>query len=121
MERTLDIVKTFMAHNQISPKDVPDLIESIYNKIKDLEEGSIPEVKPVINVEDTLQGDYLVCLEDGKKVKLLRRHLKQHYNMTAEEYREKWGLPSDYPMVSKTYAARRSRLAKKQGLGKKAA
>ena len=84
------------------------------------EEPSEPQ-KPAISVKKSIAPDFIVCLEDGKKFKSLKRHLRPHYNLSPEEYREKWGLPADYPMVAPSYAAQRSELAKKMGLGRKAA
>jgi predicted transcriptional regulator len=120
MERTLEIVKIYLEHNTLTPKEVPGLIELIHNKIKELDVGQQKLVMP-IPVEETITDDYIICLEDMKKVTLLRRHLNQHFKMTMDEYREKWGLPDDYPAVPKNYANKRRRIAKKQGLGKKAA
>jgi predicted transcriptional regulator len=120
MERALAIVTTYLEHNQVPMRDVPELIESVFNKINELETKN-KEPEGAVSVEDSISDDFLVCLEDGKKVKLLKRHLREHYNMSPEEYRKKWNLPDDYPMVAKGYAMRRSQLAKKQGLGKKAA
>lgn len=122
MQRTLDLVKTYLEHNQVSPRDLPGLIEDIFNKIHELEDQpNQSDLKPPVPIEESIGDDYIVCLEDGKPVKLLRRYLKQHFGMEVEDYLKKWNLPSDYPLVPANYRKQRSRLAKKQGLGKKAA
>lgn len=110
MDRTLTFISKYLEHNRVGPKDLPALIEEVYNRIND---------KPHVPIEDTINDDYLICLEDMKKVVLLKRHLNQHFGMTLDEYREKWGLPGNYPVVPRNYAIKRSRIAKAQGLGRK--
>ena len=115
-QEMLDFVKVYVTHNQVAPEALPNLLLSLQKVF----EGSVaPEGKQPYNINDTVFDDYIVCLEDGRHMKILRRHLQQAYGMTAEEYRAKWGLPSDYPMVAKTYSKQRSTIAKGQGLGKK--
>ena len=122
LELTSEIVAAHVSHNSISASDLPMLIENVYHTLdtvgERLEEKS--KTNPAISVKKSVQQDYIVCLEDGKKLKMLKRHLKTAYNMTPEEYREKWNLPSDYPMVAPRYAEHRSNLAKKIGLGTRA-
>lgn len=121
IELTADIVSAYVSNNAVPVNDVSGLIGDIY---KALEETSAPvaeEVveapKPAVSVKKSITPDYIICLEDGKKFKSLKRHLRTHYNLSPEEYREKWGLPADYPMVAPSYAEARSNLAKKMGLG----
>ena len=103
--------------------DVPDLIKQTYSSLAGLglpaEEEQVEKPTPVVPIKRSVQDDYIVCLEDGKKLKMLKRHLKTRYNMTPDEYRKRWGLPDDYPMVAPAYAKQRSNLAKKIGLGTK--
>jgi len=119
MKQTLEFVTRYLEHNEVAPEELPSLIENVYNKIKELEGERPAPLVPAVPIEDSYTDDHIICLEDGKSVKLLRRYLKQHFNMEIDEYRQKWGLPDDYPLVPKSYARKRSRLAKKQGLGKK--
>lgn len=124
VEFSTEIVAAYVSHNAISPTDLPRLISDVHAALKSLssEEASAPveEKKPAVPVRRSVTPDYIVCLEDGKKFKSLKRHLRTHYNLSPEEYREKWGLPSDYPMVAPSYSATRSKLAKDNGLGRKA-
>ena len=114
----LDFVKVYVTHNQVAPEALPNLLLSLQKVF----EGTTSDApKASVDIKDTVFDDYIVCLEDGRHMKILRRHLQQTYGMTPEEYRTKWGLPSDYPMVAKSYALQRSSIAKSQGLGKKAA
>lgn len=118
-----EIVSAYVSHNAISPTDLPKLIADVHTALKNLNsaepEMEAEELKPAVPVKKSVQPDYIVCLEDGKKFKSLKRHLRTHFNMTPEEYREKWGLPADYPMVAPAYSETRSRLAKDNGLGRK--
>jgi predicted transcriptional regulator len=103
--------------------DLPQLINQVYNSLANI--GAAPTVpstrpQPAVSVKKSVQPDYIICLEDGKKLKMLKRHLKTAYNMSPEAYRERWSLPSDYPMVAPNYATQRSRLAKEIGLGTRA-
>ena len=119
-----DIVSAYVGHNALSVTDLPKLIADVHNALKNLKTtgGAVApaEVKPAVPVKKSIQPDYLICLEDGKKFKSLKRHLRTHYDLSPEQYREKWGLPADYPMVAPNYSETRSRLAKDNGLGRKA-
>lgn len=125
IELSADIVAAYVSHNALSPTDLSRLIADVHTALKGLKSSSAPEpveeLKPAVPVRKSVSADYIVCLEDGKKFKSLKRHLRTHYNLSPEEYREKWGLPADYPMVAPNYSATRSRLAKDNGLGRKAA
>ncbi|HLW26332.1 MAG TPA: MucR family transcriptional regulator [Kiloniellales bacterium] len=120
---TTNIVSAHVSNNAVSPGDVPTLIREVYEVLAEVG-GSAPKQEerpePAVPIKKSITPDYLVCLEDGKKLKMLKRHLKTAYGMTPEEYREKWGLPSDYPMVASNYARQRSELAKQIGLGRQA-
>ena len=119
---TAQIVAAHLAHNKLDVAEVPPLIESIHRTLTGL--GKTPEEParpdPAVPIRKSVFPDYIVCLEDGKKLKMLKRHLKTAYNMTPDQYREKWGLNRDYPMVAPNYAEHRSSLAKKIGLGRRA-
>ena len=116
---TADIVSAYASNNIVDVKDVPSLIESVFGALSGA--GYVDAAKhrpePAVSVRSSVRKDHIVCLEDGKKLKMLKRHLRTAYNMTPEEYRLKWGLPADYPMVAPNYARQRSALAKKIGLG----
>ncbi|MBP7241067.1 MucR family transcriptional regulator [Amaricoccus sp.] len=119
---TTEIVSAHVANNPIVQSDVAELIQSVFNKLSELaagEEVALIELTPAVPIKKSVTDDYIVCLEDGKKLKMLKRHLMTSYNMTPEEYRAKWGLKPDYPMVAPNYAAKRQELAKKIGLGRK--
>ncbi len=124
IELSTDIVSAYVSHNSVSPNDLPRLIADVHNALKALQSNEVPvpveELKPAVPVRKSVAPDYIICLEDGKKFKSLKRHLRTHYNLSPEEYREKWGLPADYPMVAPSYSATRSKLAKDNGLGRKA-
>lgn len=116
-----DIVSAYVSNNSVPASDLPALIADIHGALTRLG-GNTPEEpqepqKPAVSVKKSIASDYIICLEDGKKFKSLKRHLRTQYNMSPEQYREKWGLPADYPMVAPNYAAARSRLAKEMGLG----
>lgn len=117
-DRALQLLIAYVQHNSVSPKELCNLIRDVNNTIKSL---SVTGPQPPVPVEDTVTDEYLICLEDGKQVTLLKRYLQSHFNMTPEQYREKWGLPEDYPMVAKNYSEHRSKIAKEHGLGKGAA
>jgi predicted transcriptional regulator len=121
LELTTEIVAAHVSNNAVEAGDLSSLIEDVYKCLHGLGEAAPePEVlKPAVPVKKSVFPDYIVCLENGKKLKMLKRHLKTAYDMTPEEYREKWDLPSDYPMVAPNYAKRRSALAKEIGLGTK--
>ena len=120
---TADIVSAYVVHNALTGDKLPDLIGSVYGALSRASvQGAEPEkveLKPAVAIKKSVTPDYIVCLEDGKKFKSLKRHLKAHYDMSPEEYREKWGLPHDYPMVAPAYAAARSDLAKNMGMGRR--
>lgn len=118
-----EIVAAFVAQNTLAAKDLPDLIRSVHTALSGLgaSEAAPPAPergRPAVPISRSVQPDYLVCLEDGKKLKMLKRYLRSRYNLTPEEYRRRWGLPPDYPMVAPGYAARRSDFAKQIGLGR---
>ena len=117
---TADIVSAHVSNNSVAVNDVPGLIQNIHGALSQLGTAApIPEVRqePAVSVRASIKPDYIVCLEDGKKLKMLKRHLMTHYNLTPEQYRAKWSLPADYPMVAPNYAEQRRSLAKKIGLG----
>ncbi len=123
IELTAAIVAAFVANNSLRPADLPALIETVHAALTQLGTGPVVEApppaetkQPAVSIRKSITPDYLVCLDDGKKFKSLRRHLAT-LGMTPEQYREKWGLPADYPMVAPNYAAQRSEMAKRMGLG----
>lgn len=121
LELTVSIVSAYVTHHTVQQPELSPLIRAIYATLQSVgtEQESVvrEEPRPAIAVKKSISPDYIVCLEDGKKFKSLKRHLRSHYNLSPEEYREKWGLPHDYPMVAPNYAEARSQLAKKMGLG----
>ncbi len=118
LNRVTEIVSAFVSNNSVSNKQIPDLITSVHQTLMKVT-GQAPEtLKPAVPIKRSVTPNYIVCLEDGKKLKMLKRHLRTSYNLSPEEYRKKWGLLDDYPMVAPKYAAQRSELAKKFGLGK---
>jgi predicted transcriptional regulator len=122
IELTADIVSAYVSNNSVPVSELPALIGDVHAALGRVVGGVAPAVpmeapKPAIPVKKSITADYLICLEDGKKFKSLKRHLRTQYNMSPEQYREKWGLPPDYPMVAPNYAEARSQLAKKMGLG----
>ena len=121
LELTTEIVAAHVSNNTLPVNDLPQLIQEVYKTLANVGNSqlSVERLQPAISVKKSISPDYIVCLEDGKKLKMLKRHLKTAYNLTPEEYREKWGLPRDYPMVAPNYAKHRSSLAKKIGLGTK--
>ena len=119
---TADIVAAHVSNNSVSVNDLPLLISNVHGALATLTGSSAaPEVRlePKVPIRSSVKPDYIVCLEDGKRLKMLKRHLMTHYQMTPDQYRQKWGLPSDYPMVSPNYAEQRRALAKAIGLGTK--
>jgi predicted transcriptional regulator len=119
---TADIVSAHVGNNSVSVADVPALIATVHSALADLGKPPEPEAEiltPAVSIRASIKPDYIVCLEDGKKLKMLKRHLMTHYQMTPEQYRAKWKLPSDYPMVAPAYASQRKDLALKIGLGRK--
>jgi predicted transcriptional regulator len=117
-----DIVSAYVAQNNVSQQAIPSLIRTVHDCLASLGVAQAPQpaerAKPAVPVSRSIQHDYIVCLEDGKQLKMLKRYLRSHYDMSPEDYRRKWGLPADYPMVAPAYAARRSDFAKQIGLGK---
>jgi predicted transcriptional regulator len=121
IELTADIVSAYVSNNSVSAGDISALISQVHSALLRVSNGQGEVVsetlKPAVAVKKSITPEYLICLEDGKKFKSLKRHLRTQYNMTPEHYREKWGLPADYPMVAPNYAEARSQLAKQMGLG----
>ena len=118
---TTEIVSSFVGNNEIEVGDLPVVIERVYGTLTFLAGGgseNSTKQEPAVPIRRSIKPEYLICLEDGMKLKMLKRHLKTRYNLTPEEYREKWGLPADYPMVAPNYADQRRELAKKIGLGR---
>jgi predicted transcriptional regulator len=120
---TTEIVAAHVSNNTVSVGDLPQLINQVYQSLANI--GTVPALpaerpQPAVSPKKSVHADYIICLEDGKKLKMLKRHLKTAYNMTPETYRERWGLAPDYPMVAPNYARQRSRLAKEIGLGTRA-
>jgi len=121
LELTTEIVSAHVSNNTLPVSDLPQLIQDVYRTLSAVGSGGAPSEKlqPAVPVKKSVTPDFIICLEDGKKLKMLKRHLKTAYDMTPDEYRERWGLPRDYPMVAPNYAKHRSSLAKKIGLGTK--
>jgi predicted transcriptional regulator len=123
IELAADIVSAYVSNNPVPANELPTLIQEVHTALLRVTSGgsvapiSSEAQKPAIAVKKSLSNDYIICLEDGKKFKSLKRHLRTQYNMSPEEYRDKWGLPPDYPMVAPNYAKARSNLAKQMGLG----
>jgi predicted transcriptional regulator len=121
IELTAEIVSAYVSNNSVPAGDLPSLINQVHAALSRVSSGqaepSSEPLKPAVPVKRSVTNEHIVCLEDGKKFKSLKRHLRTQYNMTPEQYREKWGLPADYPMVAPNYAAARSQLAKQMGLG----
>jgi predicted transcriptional regulator len=124
LRMAVDVVSAYVSKNPLPAAQIAEVINTVYSSLASLD-GGAPETKteapkPAVTVKKSVTPDYIVCLEDGKKLKMLKRHLRTTYNMTPDEYRAKWGLPPDYPMVAPNYAAQRSDFAKQIGLGRKA-
>jgi predicted transcriptional regulator len=121
VEIAADIVSAYVSNNVVTASDLPQVIFDVHGALKKISgadgEAQPAPQKPAVSPRKSVTPDYIICLEDGKKFKSLKRHLRTHYNLSPEEYREKWGLSADYPMVAPNYAAARSALAKKMGLG----
>jgi predicted transcriptional regulator len=121
IELASDIVSAYVAHNTVPVSELPKLIERVHATLQEIDGAPAAEprmeLKPAVSVKKSVTDDHIVCLEDGKKFKSLKRHLRTRYDMSPEEYREKWGLPADYPMVAPNYARQRSDLARAMGLG----
>lgn len=119
---TAQIVSAHVSHNTVPAAALPTLIEEVYRALVSIESPPPPKItrpEPAVSIAKSITPEFIICLEDGKRLKMLKRHLKTSFNMTPEQYRERWGLPVDYPMVAPRYAKQRSSLAKKIGLGTK--
>src|SRR3954465_11763887 len=125
IELAADLVSAFVSNNSVSAAELPALIGNVHDALTKVASGSVqqqteePKKAPAVSVKKSVQPDYIVCLEDGKRFKSLKRHLRTVYDLTPDQYRAKWGLPADYPMTAPNYAAARSELAKSMGLGQK--
>ncbi len=123
IELTADVVAAYVSNNPVPATELPNLIADVHAALGRVtqsgEQVPVEKQKPAVNPKRSVHDDYIICLEDGKKFKSLKRHLMTHYGLTPEQYREKWGLDPSYPMVAPSYAAARSALAKKMGLGRK--
>jgi predicted transcriptional regulator len=121
LQFTSDIVSSHVSHNPVAKSDLRDLIKTVFETLQELAteepEEPVEELKPAVPIRKSVTEDHIICLEDGKKLKMLKRHLKSNFNMTPEEYRARWNLPPDYPMVAPAYTKKRQDLAKKIGLG----
>lgn len=121
IDMTAEIVSAYVSANPVQPQELPGLIETVHATLSTLSQtvdgASTQELVPAVPVKKSITPEYIVCLEDGKRFKSLKRHLRTKYNMTPDEYRQKWNLPHDYPMVAPSYAKARSELAKRMGLG----
>ncbi|MEP1145462.1 MAG: MucR family transcriptional regulator [Henriciella sp.] len=122
LDMTTAVVSSFVSNNPISPNDLPELMRSVHSKLTELGDDQSPPARPdpAVPIKKSITQNHIICLEDGKKLKMLKRYIRTRYNLTPDEYRARWGLPADYPMVAPEYADRRSRFAKEIGLGKKA-
>jgi len=124
LRMTAEVVAAYLANNSMPATQIPDVINTVYGSLSKLD-GNVASVrarapKAPVAIRKSVMPDYIVCLEDGKKLKMLKRHLRTTYNMTVDDYRQKWGLPLDYPMVAPNYAKQRSAFAKRIGLGRRA-
>jgi predicted transcriptional regulator len=124
VDLTAEIVAAYVGKNTVAQAELPKLIGEVHRALsgaisQPVARDEHADIKPAVTIKKSLTADYLICLEDGKKFKSLKRHLRSHYNLSPEQYREKWGLPPDYPMVAPNYAQARSSLAKRMGLGQR--
>lgn len=122
LQMTADIVSSFVANNPVPAGGVADLLKTVHGTVEDLAKGKPadpPRPDPAVPISKSITPDHIVCLEDGRKLKMLKRYLRSRYDLTPDEYRARWGLPSDYPMVAPNYAKKRSAFAKEIGLGRK--
>lgn len=120
LKLTSQIISSYVSHNTVKADDLSSLMDTVFKTLSNMNGDAsaiVDRPQPAVPIKKSVMPDYIVCLEDGKKLKMLKRHLKTAYNMSPEEYRERWGLPADYPMVAPNYAKQRSRLAKDIGLG----
>jgi predicted transcriptional regulator len=122
LRMTASVVSAYVGHNELPPMQIPDVIKTVYGSLTSLGRagGARDMPRPAVPIRRSITPDYIVCLEDGRKLKMLKRHLRTTYNMTVDDYRQKWGLPLDYPMVAPNYAKQRSAFAKRIGLGRRA-
>jgi len=121
LKQVTEIVTAYLSKNVLPPEEVPGLIRSVHATLGGIAGAEVPPREtrePAVPIKKSVKADYIICLEDGKKLKMLKRYLRARYNMTPDQYRAKWGLPADYPMTAPNYAAKRSEFAKKFGLGK---
>jgi predicted transcriptional regulator len=122
LRMTAEVAAAYVGNNPVAAAQLPEVIKTIHSSISALDGGApvgASGLKPIVPIKKSIAPDYIICLEDGKKLKMLKRHLRTSYGLTPEEYRIKWGLPADYPMVAPNYAEQRSAFAKKIGLGRK--
>ncbi len=122
LRMTTQVVSAYVGNNPVAESQISDVIQSVYGSLEGLGSGALglqTKLRPSVPVKRSITPDHIICLEDGKKLKMLKRHLRTTYNLTPEEYRAKWGLPADYPMVAPNYAKQRSAFAKEIGLGKR--
>lgn len=122
LEMTSEIVASFVSHNPVASTSLPDLIKTIHSTLTELasdDPADAPRPDPAVPIAKSITPDHIICLEDGRKLKMLKRYLRSRYNLTPDEYRARWGLPHDYPMVAPNYAKVRSQKAKEIGLGRK--
>ncbi|MEM7067945.1 MAG: MucR family transcriptional regulator [Pseudomonadota bacterium] len=122
LAETVKLIGDYVSNNQVSSTELPNLIGEVHKALSELATADpklIAKSQPAVHPKKSVSDDYIICLEDGKKFKSLKRHLRSHFDLSPKEYRDKWGLPADYPMVAPSYAKRRSRLAKNMGLGRK--
>lgn len=122
VEMTTEIVSAFVSNSTLAPSELPELIHQVHKALSELATGATPTPvaqpqQPAVSIKKSITPEYIICLEDGRKFKSLKRHLRTKYDLSPEQYRAKWGLPKDYPMVAPNYAAARSNLAKQSGLG----
>ena len=120
LELVSKIVSAYVSKNSLPPGELPQLIRTVNEALKTPDQVAAARPEPAVPIKKSVHPDYVICLEDGMKLKMLKRHLRASYDMSPDEYRQRWGLPADYPMVAPKYAAVRSELAKKIGLGRKA-
>src|ERR1700748_2199983 len=122
LRMTADVVAAYVSNNSLPTTQLADVISAVYTSLRSLDnqpaEAKAEPLKPAVPIRKSITADFLICLEDGKKLKMLKRHLRSTYNMTPDEYRSKWNLPADYPMVAPNYAEQRSEFAKRIGLGR---
>ena len=119
LELVSKIVSAYVSKNSLPQSELPDLIKTVHEALERPGQATPSALEPAVPIKKSVKPDYVICLEDGEKLKMLKRHLRSRYDMSPDEYRQKWGLSSDYPMVAPKYAAKRSELAKKIGLGRK--